>query len=61
MKLATSLLRDSLLDGVHGGCEEETDGFVDVVFVRDGGEGDFGEGFGDTDDGFELTDGDGDG
>ena len=29
-------------------------------FERDGGEGEFGEGFGDADDGFELADGDGD-
>ncbi len=28
---------------------------------RDGREGEFGEGFGDADDGFELADGDGDG
>ena len=30
-------------------------------FGGDGGEGDFGEGFGDADDGFELAHGDGDG
>lgn len=30
-------------------------------FGRDGGERDFGEGFGDADDSFELADGDGDG
>ena len=29
-------------------------------FRGDGGEGEFGEGFGDADDGFELADGDGD-
>lgn len=29
-------------------------------FGRDGGEGEFGEGFGDADDGFELADCDGD-
>lgn len=51
----------SLCDGIHGGCEEEPDGFVDVAFRGDGGKGEFGEGFGDTDDGFELADGDGDG
>lgn len=51
----------ALRDGVHGGCEEEPDGFIDVAFRGDGGEGEFGEGLGDTDDGFELADGDGDG
>lgn len=32
-----------------------------MFFCCDGGEGEFGEGFGDVDDGFELVDGDGDG
>jgi len=51
----------ALRDGVHGRGEEEADGFVDVGFGGDGGEGQFGEGFGDADDGFELAHGDGDG
>ena len=50
----------ALSDGVHGRSEEEANGFVDVVFRGDGREGEFGEGFGDADDGFELADGDGD-
>jgi len=43
------------LDGVHGGEFEESDGFGDVVREDGGSEGHFGEGFGDSDDGFQLT------
>lgn len=50
----------ALRDGVHGRSEEEANGFVDVGFRGDGGEREFGEGFGDADDGFELADRDGD-
>lgn len=50
----------ALRHGVHGRSQEEADGFVDVGFRGDGGEGEFGEGFGDADYGFELADGDGD-
>ena len=42
-------------DGVHGGVFEEADGLFDVVRLDGGGEGDFGDGFGDPDDGFELA------
>ena len=35
---------------MHGGGEEEADGFVDVGFGDEGGEGEFGEGFGDAGD-----------
>lgn len=45
-----------MLYGVHGRSEEESDGFVDVLLCGDGGELELCEGFGDTDDGFELTD-----
>lgn len=33
---------------MHGGGEEEADRFVDVGFGDEGGEGEFGEGFGDA-------------
>ena len=46
--------------GVHGAGQEEADGLVDVGFGGDGREGEFGKGFRDTDDGFELADSDGD-
>ena len=48
-------------DSIHGRCQEETDGFVDVRLERYGREGEFGKGFGNSDDGFELANGDGDG
>jgi len=51
----------ALRHGIHGRGEEEPDGLIDVRLQRDGREGEFGEGFGDADDGFELADGDGDG
>lgn len=35
---------------MHGGGEEEADRFVDVGFRDEGGEGEFGEGFGDAGD-----------
>lgn len=35
---------------MHGGGEEEADRFVDVGFGDEGGEGEFGEGFGDAGD-----------
>lgn len=50
----------ALRHGVHGRSQEQANGFVDVGFGGDGGEGEFGEGFGDADDGFELADCDGD-
>jgi hypothetical protein len=54
-------LRAALVDGIHGGAKEETDGLVDVLLCGDGGEGELGEGLGDADNGFELANGDGDG
>lgn len=45
---------------VHRTGQEETDGFVNMCFGRDGREGEFGERLGDADDGFELADRDGD-
>lgn len=51
----------ALCDGIHGGGEEETNGFIDVRFVGDRGQSEFGEGFGDADDGLELAHSDGDG
>lgn len=43
-------------DGIHGGVLEETDGFVDVMREHGWRQREFGEGFRDSDDGFELSD-----
>lgn len=51
----------TLRHGVHGTGEEEPDGLVDMVFLGDGRQCHLGEGLGDTDDGLQLTDSDGDG
>lgn len=58
--LATALSL-TLMNSVHGGGKEEADRFIDVLDCGDGRQRKFGEGFGDADDGFELTDGDRDG
>lgn len=57
----TAALVATLVDCIHGGAQEQTDGFVYVHLGCDSREGEFGEGLSDTDDGFELTDRDGDG
>lgn len=43
------------LNGVHGRKLEQTDRLVDVVLLYFCGEGHLGQGFGDADDGLELT------
>ena len=51
----------ALTDCVHRRREEQANGFIDVRFVCDGREREFGEGLGDADYGFELAHGDRDG
>lgn len=60
VELAAALVA-ALVHGVHGGAEEQADGLVDVRLGGNGRQRQFGQGLGDADNGFELTDGDGDG
>jgi len=52
--------RPTVIYRVHGTGAEKSDGLIDMVLRDDGRKRDFGKGFGDTDDGFELADCDGD-
>ena len=59
VQLPTALVT-ALVYSVHGGAEEEADGLVDMLLCRDGRQRQLGQRLGDTDDGFKLTNRDGD-